>query len=70
MDTTGAGDAFNAGFLCGILRGKDLEESGYYGVAAASIKVQNRGARSGDVNLKNIETLVSIYKKEVSRGKF
>ncbi len=62
IDTTGAGDAFNAGFICGLLKNKDIEESCYYGVAAASIKVKHVGARSGDINLENLERMVSEKK--------
>lgn len=63
IDTTGAGDAFNAGFICGLLRNKDIEDCGYYGIAAASMKVQHIGARSGNIISENIERMVSEYKK-------
>lgn len=47
LDTTGAGDAFNSGFLFGILKQKSLEECGKIGNAVASFCVQNNGARDG-----------------------
>ncbi len=47
LDTTGAGDAFNAGFLFGILKQKSLEECGRLGNAVASFCVQKLGARDG-----------------------
>ncbi len=47
VDTTGAGDAFNAGFLYGYLKGKDLEECGKLGNYVASLCIQKVGAREG-----------------------
>ncbi len=47
VDTTGAGDAFNAGFLYGYLKGKDIEECGKLGNLIASYCIQKVGAREG-----------------------
>lgn len=44
MDATGAGDAFRAGLLYGLLRGLDLPRSVCWGVAAGCLKVRNLGA--------------------------
>jgi sugar/nucleoside kinase (ribokinase family) len=45
-DTTGAGDAFHAGFLYGFLTGEDLETSLKLGNAVAAIKCSALGART------------------------
>ena len=45
-DTTGAGDAFHAGFLYGFLIGEDLETSLKLGNAVAAIKCSALGART------------------------
>lgn len=45
-DTTGAGDAFHAGFLYGFLTGEDLETSLKLGNAVAAIKCTALGART------------------------
>ena len=45
-DTTGAGDAFHAGFLYGFLTGEDLETSMKFGNAVAAIKCSALGART------------------------
>lgn len=45
VDTLGAGDAFNGGFICAQLEGFDLEESVRWGNAAAGLKISRVGAR-------------------------
>ena len=47
VDTTGAGDAFNAGFIYGMLQGKTIVTCALMGNITASIKITKRGARSG-----------------------
>lgn len=44
VDTTGAGDTFNAGYLAGRLMGKSIEESARQGIRCAGIIIQHRGA--------------------------
>ena len=45
-DTTGAGDAFHAGFICGMLRDETLESCMKLGNAVAALKCRALGARS------------------------
>ena len=47
VDTTGAGDAFCAGFLCGHLNGRPLDECGRIGNRVAARCVEAIGARTG-----------------------
>ena len=48
IDTTGAGDTFNGAFSVGYwIKGWDLEKSCRYANAAASLKIQKLGARTG-----------------------
>ncbi|MCL5877016.1 MAG: carbohydrate kinase family protein [Candidatus Bathyarchaeota archaeon] len=47
VDTTGAGDAFNAGFLYGLIQNKPLFECGRLGNYVASRSVMKMGARDG-----------------------
>jgi sulfofructose kinase len=45
-DTTGAGDAFHAGFLYGLLRGEEIETSLKLANATAALKCRSLGART------------------------
>jgi sulfofructose kinase len=45
-DTTGAGDAFHAGFIYGMLRGDELENCMKLGNAVAALKCRRLGARA------------------------
>jgi sugar/nucleoside kinase (ribokinase family) len=45
-DTTGAGDAFHAGFLYGLLRGAEIEASLQLANATAALKCRKLGARA------------------------
>jgi ribokinase len=47
VDTTGAGDAFAAGFIYGQLKGKSLEECGRLGNIVAQFSTTKLGARTG-----------------------
>jgi ribokinase len=59
IDTTGAGDAFDAGFLCGLLDNKNnLYECGKLGNFVASKSILSMGARAG---LPYKEDLTSIH---------
>lgn len=56
IDTTGAGDSFNAGYLAARLQDKSAEAAVQHGIRCASIIIQHRGA----VIPKN------IFEKEIS----
>jgi ribokinase len=55
IDTTGAGDAFCAGFIFGLVSGKNLYESGRLGNFVASRCIRKMGARFGLPYLKELE---------------
>jgi ribokinase len=57
VDTTGAGDAFCAGFLYGLVNGKSLFECGRLGNFVASRCVMKMGARTGLPFAKDLKLL-------------
>jgi sugar/nucleoside kinase (ribokinase family) len=59
IDATGAGDAFRAGLLYGLLRGFDLARSLCWGVATGSLKVTNLGAATTLPSFREIEALAN-----------
>lgn len=44
IDTTGAGDSFNAGYVSARVKGYDCETAAKHGIHVASIVIRNRGA--------------------------
>lgn len=44
VDTTGAGDAFDAAFIVGVLEGMSLQRIAYFANVAAALKCRGRGA--------------------------
>ncbi len=57
VDTTGAGDAFCAGFLYGLTKRKDLYECGKLGNFVASRCISKMGARTGLPRLADLKNL-------------
>jgi len=57
VDTTGAGDAFAAGFLYGLLKGENMRRCGELGNIVASSCIGKYGAREGLPHKKNLATL-------------
>jgi ribokinase len=66
VDTTGAGDAFDAGFIYGLLSGKNINEAGKIGNFIASRSITAMGARAGLPTLDNLE--ISWHKLKLAHG--
>ena len=67
IDATGAGDAFRAGLLYGLLRGFDLPRSLCWGVAAGSLKVRRIGAATTLPDFLEIEALADSLHAQPER---
>ncbi len=60
VDTTGAGDAFCAGFLAGLAQGWDPEASARLGTATGCLAVSRMGAVSG---IQSLEQALEVYRR-------
>lgn len=58
VDPTGAGDCFDAGFLCGQLDGKSLEESARLAAAVGALNAQAFGPMEGEINKESVAAML------------
>jgi len=61
VDTTGAGDAFDAGFIAAVSCRKGPEEALVWGAGAAALKIQVRGARNGIPTREELLSFISSF---------
>lgn len=59
VDTTGAGDAFEAGFIYAMLKGLDLRSAAIFASAVAAIKCTKLGAQLGLPTLDEVKRFLS-----------
>ena len=60
VDTTGAGDAFAAGFIAGLIEGRSIRDSARLGCAAASCSIEQVGATDG---VRSLEQVMERYNR-------
>lgn len=58
VDATGAGDCFDAAFLCGLLEGRDLADAAKMASAAAALNVAAFGPMEGRISRERVETMI------------
>jgi sugar/nucleoside kinase (ribokinase family) len=63
LDTTGAGDSFNAGFIYGFLNKFSLDECLEYGNACGTLCVSVTGGANADLSPERVREMVSYGKK-------
>jgi sugar/nucleoside kinase (ribokinase family) len=61
LDTTGAGDAFRAGFFSGLYRGAGLRESAIIGAAVSSFVIEEKGSLTNMPSWAQVEERASDY---------
>ena len=58
-DATGAGDSFDAAFICGLAEGKSLEDAAKMGAAAGALNAAAFGPMEGDISSETIRALIA-----------
>ncbi|MBT3362194.1 MAG: carbohydrate kinase family protein [Chloroflexi bacterium] len=61
-DPTGAGDAYRAGLIKGLIEGKDIEQCAIMGSACASFAVENYGTQEYSFTIEEFEQRLASYK--------
>jgi sugar/nucleoside kinase (ribokinase family) len=61
VDSTGAGDAFRAGTIYGLIQKMSLKHSLRFGAAAAALKVANLGATENVPSLVEVESWIEAH---------
>lgn len=69
IDPTGAGDCFDAGFVCGLLEGLPLETCARMASAAASLNTAAFGPMSGDISRERLEQVMHTQMTHEMKGK-
>ena len=64
VDTLGAGDCFNAGFILSIVRGWSIEEAVHFGLASAACGVESAGATEGIVDYQSVHRRYSSSRSQ------
>jgi sugar/nucleoside kinase (ribokinase family) len=66
VDPTGAGDCFDAGFLCGLLDGKPLEECARIAAAVGALNAAAFGPMEGVISPSTVATLLAANPSDAS----
>lgn len=64
-DTTGAGDAYHAGFIYGLLRDKEIEECMKLGSIVSALKCRKLGARTALPDANELELYLNLGMKPI-----
>lgn len=58
LDATGAGDCFDAAFLCGLVQGRTPEEAIKMGAAAGALNAAAFGPMEGDISIETVRSMI------------
>ena len=66
IDTTAAGDAFNAGFAVALMRGVEIERCAVFASAVAAISVTRPGAQPSMPTAAEVDTFLKSHSAHFS----
>jgi sugar/nucleoside kinase (ribokinase family) len=66
VDTTGAGDSFNGGFLYGLLHGWELADALALGCACGALSTQAAGGTAAQPTLAQAQALIEQRKSQAT----
>ena len=58
LDPTGAGDSYDAGFICGLAEGKSLKDAARIGAAAGALNAAAFGPMEGDISPATVAKMI------------
>ena len=59
VDPTGAGDSYDAAFICGLAEGKSLKDAARMGAAAGALNAAAFGPMEGDISRETVEKMIA-----------
>ena len=59
VDATGAGDSYDAAFICGLAEGKSLKGAAQMGAAAGALNAAAFGPMEGDISRQTVEKMIA-----------
>ena len=59
VDPTGAGDSFDAGFLCGLLENRPMAECLKVAAAAGALNAASFGPMEGNISVRSVRDLMA-----------
>jgi len=63
VDTTGAGDAYNGGFVTALAEGRSLIEASRFAAATAALSVQKMGTTPSMPTREEIDAFLDAHKE-------
>ena len=63
VDATGAGDSYDAAFICGLAEGKNVKEAAQMGAAAGALNAAAFGPMEGDISRETVEEMIKLHEK-------
>ena len=58
LDATGAGDSYDAAFICGLIEGKSLKEAAQMGAAAGALNAAAFGPMEGNISPETVAKMI------------